>query len=261
MKRPVATLVGVLVVIGVTATAAVAVMTGLPDEHRFRPGMHRMMQPDDDRGLGARAGAMPGHVRVDSEVEYLVQMVAHHEEAVEAAGELARSDRPAMRELGVAIVTSQTRQIDRMRAWLARWYPGTPADTGYEPMMRDLSRLSGDALDRAFLVDMIPHHMAAVMMSQQLLVGGVATHDAVALLAAKIRDEQHAEIFTMRRWLERWFDVRGPVPGMDGRPAMGRCLAGDWLSLGGLPGPRRGDLTAAASAYAGSPPRSTQLGV
>ena len=36
-------------------------------------------------------------------------------------------------------------------------------------MMRDLSGLSGDRLDRTFLEDMIGHHMAAVTMSQRLL--------------------------------------------------------------------------------------------
>ena len=49
--------------------------------------------------------------------------------------------------------------------------------------MRDLSGLSGDALDEAFLIDMIPHHMVAVMMSQRLLMHGDAEHDEVDALA------------------------------------------------------------------------------
>ena len=73
-------------------------------------------------------------------------------------------------------------------------------------MMRDLSGLSGDRLDQAFLQDMIGHHMAAVMMSQHLLRGG-AEHGEVAELAREIRDGQHAEIVTMRRWLALWFDL------------------------------------------------------
>ena len=74
-----------------------------------------------------------------------------------------------MREFGAVIVASQTAQIQQMRTWLALWHPGEPTDVDYQPMMRDLSGLSGDALDRAFLEDMTVHHMMAVMMSQQLL--------------------------------------------------------------------------------------------
>jgi hypothetical protein len=48
--------------------------------------------------------------------------------------------------------------------------------------------------------------MMAVMMSQQLLVRGYADHEEVDRLATSIRDEQHAEIVQMRRWLTGWFD-------------------------------------------------------
>ena len=93
---------------------------------------------------------------------------------------------------------TQSAQIELMEGWLAEWYPGERAATAYEPMMRDLSGLSGDTLDRIFLEDMIGHHMAAVMMSQQLLVRGLDEHAEVADLAGQIRDEQMDEIAWMR---------------------------------------------------------------
>jgi uncharacterized protein (DUF305 family) len=136
----------------------------------------------------------------ESEVEYLVEMVAHHEDAVVAAGELARSDTPALRLFGESVVAVQSAQIDLMEEWLAAWYPDAP-DASYEPMMRDLSDLEGDELDEAFLRDMIPHHAVAVMMSQQLLVRGLAEHAQVEELARTIRDAQHAEMRTMMQWL------------------------------------------------------------
>ncbi len=94
-----------------------------------------------------------------------------------------------------------------MNDWLARWYPGRNTDVDYEPMMRELSGLSGDELDEAFLWDMLPHHMAAVMMSQHFLVGGLAEHASVNDLAESIRKEQRVEIFQMRRWLAERFDA------------------------------------------------------
>lgn len=61
-----------------------------------------------------------------------------------------------------------------MSTWLREWYPDrVEDDADYQPMMRNLSRSSGDELARVFLQDMIAHHMMAViMMSQQFLVRG-----------------------------------------------------------------------------------------
>ena len=143
--------------------------------------------------------------RVRDEADYLSRMVAHHREAVAAAEQLQRSDRPQMRAFGAHIVATQSAQVREMTAWLHRWYPDRPADTTYQPMMRDLSTLSGNALDRAFLGDMTVHHMAAVMMSQQLLARGLAVHPQVARLARTIRDQQHAEILRMQRRLHDWY--------------------------------------------------------
>ncbi|HSE71051.1 MAG TPA: DUF305 domain-containing protein [Nocardioidaceae bacterium] len=217
MRRPLVAVVAVLAVLLAMATAAVAVtLTSQRDEAFRGPGM---MSESPWDGPGPRQGPrgwMHGPA-VSSEFGYLAEMVAHHREAVEAATELQRSDRPRMRAFGAAIVESQSAQIDQMNQWLAEWYPGRSTDVEYRPMMRDLSGLSGDRLDRVFLEDMIPHHMAAVMMSQQLLMRGVADHEQVNELAESIRDEQHAEIFLMRRWLAAWFDTgwrHGPGGGM-----------------------------------------------
>jgi uncharacterized protein (DUF305 family) len=148
-------------------------------------------------------------VSVGGEFDYLTHMVAHHQEAVGAARQLERSGRAEMRALGTSIVTTQTGEITLMNAWLAAWYPDRPTTVPYEPMMRDLSPLSGDALDKAFLQDMIPHHMAAVMTSQQLLVHDGTQREEVADFARTVRDSQHAEIFQMQRYLADWFGDDG----------------------------------------------------
>ncbi|GAB3020654.1 hypothetical protein GCM10011376_23090 [Nocardioides flavus (ex Wang et al. 2016)] len=161
------------------------------------------------------------HAFVDSEYGFLVEMIAHHEEAIDAAGELARSDRAEMRAFGERIVESQSAQVEQMEGWLDEWYADRSGEVDYDPMMRDLADLSGDELDEAFLIDMIGHHMGAVMMSQQLLVRDLADHADVERLAEDIRDEQRDEIRMMQRWLRDWFDTgwgmgfsanRGPGP-------------------------------------------------
>ena len=205
-------------VVVVATTAAVVTMAARDDATGNRA--HPMMRagtwngPNTARTWPGRGGRpmMPGVARTD--FSYLTHMVAHHQEAVDAARQLARSERPRMRAFGRGIVATQTAQIDQMKGWLADWYPGRSTDVAYRPMMRDLTGLSGDRLDRTFLQDMVVHHMAAVMTSQQLLARGSA-RPQVAELARTIRDDQHAEIFQMRRWLRAWFDA-GWHPGGPG---------------------------------------------
>lgn len=111
-----------------------------------------------------------------------------------------------MRDFAEQIIATQTREIEQMEAWLAQWYPEHDRDFEYQPMMRDYSELSGNELDLAFLQDMIPHHMAAVMMSQQLLSQVKIEHRELEELAANIRTTQTQEIRQMSLWLDRWFD-------------------------------------------------------
>ncbi|HTW13853.1 MAG TPA: DUF305 domain-containing protein [Nocardioides sp.] len=185
---------GVLLTVGIVAVVLATAGEDLP-------GMSR----------SGRGTSMPRHLPIAGadEKAYLVEMIAHHQEAVEAARQLRRSSRAEMRDLGTSIVTSQSEQIGRMERWLASWYPDEPGGADYQPMMRDLSGLAGDRLDLAFLQDMIPHHMAAIMMSQRLLMRGLAEHPEVTALARSIRDEQGAEILRMRHWLLAWSGERG----------------------------------------------------
>lgn len=216
MRRRAAALLAVATLALGSATTAVA-LSG-QDDGSWQPGRHM----GRDGPLGATGPmAHMSHASVESEHAFLVEMIAHHEEAIDAAGELARSERPEMRAFGARIIESQSAQVEQMQAWLDEWYADRSDEVDYDPMMRDLSGLSGDELDEAFLSDMIGHHMGAVMMSQQLLVRGLGDHTAVDRLAADIRDEQSREIQMMRRWLRDWFDAgwgmpvsanRGPAP-------------------------------------------------
>jgi uncharacterized protein (DUF305 family) len=183
------------------------------------PGAGAGMHGGPMAGMGMRMMGMC--MEVESEFDFLARMISHHEEAIATAKIVAaRSERPEMRAFARNIVKTQTAEIVQMKRWLATWYPGRDATVEYEPMMRNLSGLSGDALDRAFLRDMIPHHMAAVMMSQQVLARGLARHQQLVPFATTIRNDQHAEIRRMATWLSDWF---GDSPmGAMGRSGMHR---------------------------------------
>lgn len=168
-------------------------------------GPSAMAGPAGSSGSGAMAGM---GMAVASEFDYLTRMIPHHDEAITTAQILHRgTGRQEMRSFAASIIDTQSAEVRQMQAWLAAWYPGRDTRASYQPMMRDLTGLRGSDLDRAFLEDMIPHHMMAVMMSQQLLASGLPRHDVVVPFARNIRDTQRNEIQMMSAWLREWFGL------------------------------------------------------
>lgn len=66
---------------------------------------------------------------------FIEMMIPHHEGAVQMADlALARSQRPEIKKLAVSIKSSQSREIQNMRAWYKQWYgkevPAQPMNMG-----------------------------------------------------------------------------------------------------------------------------------
>jgi uncharacterized protein (DUF305 family) len=139
---------------------------------------------------------------VQSEPEFLEEMIPHHQEGIDTAKEvIARGGSTAeIKALAEGIVTAQEIEIADMNTWYLAWYGKTYENTGvYEPMMRDLSKLSGADLDKQFLEDMIGHHMGAIMMARS--VQTYIEHPEVTGLTKSIVDTQSKEIDLMRHLL------------------------------------------------------------
>lgn len=205
-----------IVILGVTAAAVLLILFGMmayiiflltnnnPIQQNFNNGSGWMMNSGMMNSEIMSSGMM--HESIESEHDYLVHMIAHHEEAVSSANILkANTQRDEMKKFADDIIKTQSAEIEQMKSWLDTWYPNEDHSIDYQPMMRDLSGLQGDALDQAFLQDMIFHHMDAVMMSQQLIVSGFAKHSEIIPFAETIRNNQRNEIFMMRSWLSEWF--------------------------------------------------------
>jgi uncharacterized protein (DUF305 family) len=82
------------------------------------------------------------------------------------------------------------------------------ADMSHDPMqmsMADMSKMlagkTGDALDRAFLEGMIPHHQGAVDMAK-MLAG--SKHPELVKFGADIIAAQQKEIDQMNTWMKAW---------------------------------------------------------
>lgn len=173
-------------------------------------GMHRM--PDGSlmsNGVDGESDSMMGDMdhmmdmMVASEREFIEGMIPHHQEAVDTAKEvIARGgSTPAIMKLVENIVVAQEAEIAEMKQWYQDWYGEPYTDTGeYMNMMRELEGLSGAALDRVFLEDMIGHHMGAIMMARS--VQPYVEHAEIDALTQAIVSTQSAEIAEMRLMLQ-----------------------------------------------------------
>jgi uncharacterized protein (DUF305 family) len=153
--------------------------------------------------MGNMAGMDHGAMIVSSERGFVTGMIPHHQEAVDTAKKvLARGGSTAeVRALATEIISAQETEIAMLKEWHLAWYgEAYTADDSYKPMMRDLTQLSGAALDKRFLEDMIPHHMGAIMMAQS--VRPYITHQEVTDMANAIMTTQTAEIELMRGLLK-----------------------------------------------------------
>lgn len=153
---------------------------------------------------------------VSSEYQFLVEMIPHHQEAVDTSRAVSdRTVRPELREFTDRIARDQEREIEKMRGWLAEWYPGRSGRADYRPMMRPTEGMSPDRADRAWLEDMIMHHRMAVMMADSVLRGGFTSRQETMELARAIVAAQNTEIEIMERWLSEWYGVAaGGMSGM-----------------------------------------------
>lgn len=161
---------------------------------------------------GAADAAEHGHQhQVGSELEFLVEMIPHHQEAVDSAKQiLAVTKRQELRDFAKEVINVQSEEIAKMRQWIEQWHPEADTKAAYQPMMRRIDGLSAEEADIVFVEDMIEHHLAAVHMAQDVLDKNLTERAEVRTLAEEIIAAQNREIEQMREWLEQWSDA--PVP-------------------------------------------------
>lgn len=168
-------------------------------------------------GCTIPSGNMPGmdHSAADmfnnADETFLMEMIAHHEQAIEMADMVLDKDGVDERvtELAQKIKAAQGPEIETMNSWLDDWGVQI-VDTGMEGMdhsggmmsdddMALLENATGADASRVFLELMIEHHQGAIVMAQRQLDNGV-NPDALELAQAII-DDQTAEIAVMQALL------------------------------------------------------------
>jgi uncharacterized protein (DUF305 family) len=165
----------------------------------------------------ARAAAMP------FDQQFIDMMVPHHQGATAMATiALNRSNHPQINALAQAIIAAQDKEISRMKAWRKAWYgsASTPSTMGMLPgmpmgsmtmamMQQDLTALkTAKPFDKAFMLDMIPHHESAIAAAKLELAHG--SHAPLKALALSIIESQAREVGLMTAYLDLWYQSAPP---------------------------------------------------
>jgi len=167
----------------------------------------------------------------DFDQTFLHQMIMHHMMAVVMAQPVASGAvHGELASLAGDVITTQSAEITRMQSWSNAWYgassampgmrmmPGMQPGMGMMPGMQPgmemmsgmmdmtgLNRLSGERLEIAFMLMMIPHHENAISMAQDALER--STHEEIRQLAREIITAQSREIDQMNGWLAAWYGL------------------------------------------------------
>ncbi len=141
-----------------------------------------------------------------NDVEFVDAMIPHHRGAIEMAGMvLARGQSGDVKAFAQRVVTAQTQEIATMNAARkalkgSENTSGTHDDPHMDADMARMRTLSGAALDREFLADMLPHHAGAIEMAHNALPN-LRRADLQALARAIVAD-QADEIAEIRALLK-----------------------------------------------------------
>jgi uncharacterized protein (DUF305 family) len=83
-------------------------------------------------------------------------------------------------------------------------HQGMSMDQMMDAMSASLAGKTGDAFDKAFLEEMIPHHQGAIVMAR--LVLATSKRPELITLANEIIAAQQKEIDMMQQWQSEWFN-------------------------------------------------------
>ncbi|MEN8262886.1 MAG: DUF305 domain-containing protein [Nitrospirota bacterium] len=140
---------------------------------------------------------------INSEKDFLREMIPHHQEAVDTSVLLfVSTDDPELKMLTKSVYKAQTAEILDMRLSYARWYNLIPTGFMSQSMMRDLNIVPGRERDIRYVQDMIMHHKGALEMAEKVLTFK-DIHEETVIFAKDIIRNQKTEIDFMQKWLNK----------------------------------------------------------
>jgi len=147
------------------------------------------------------ASARPEVAIIDR--DFLEEMIPHESNAVDTSRYfLENSENDELKIFAQTIANDQTKEIWTMLGFYQIWfnasYPGSPR---YMTMMPDLTQLSGQELDKAYVRGMIMQHQAAVKMAQA--ISGRTKLPELRTMATEMSIKKVAELVSLNEWMNK----------------------------------------------------------
>ncbi len=163
------------------------------------PGMNHNMPMNNMMNNDMPMGEMISNI--ESEEEFIVEMIPHHQEAVDTSRVVLSTENEELRVLAQQIISAQVSEISMMNEWVDNWYGGG-YEANYQNMMPDLKALEGNEREIAYIEGMIMHHMMAVIMAKEVLA--LEPREEVVQFAQNVIEAQSREIAQMREMLNQY---------------------------------------------------------
>lgn len=165
-----------------------------------------------DHGFGGMASGMLMKNGKYSDERFIDAMVPHHEGAVEMARIAAKkAEHPEIEHLAEKIISDQKAEINELESIKREEYGTSKVPEhmsmgqtkGMGMMMNPRSLADKDPFDKAFIDNMIPHHLSAVEMAR--VAHDDTNNPEIRDLATGIVSAQQREISQMKQWREQWY--------------------------------------------------------
>jgi uncharacterized protein (DUF305 family) len=173
--------------------------------------------------VGGHYATAPTRAQAEFDQMFIDMMVPHHLGAVEMARVAqSRAEHAEILSMADDIISSQSTEIDQMKAWRQAWYgSGETPPTSAMPMFHEMNgqvmsmgamnmaqdvetlRAAPEPFDKAFVDAMIPHHQSAIDATQ--IAQRQAAHQEIKDLATAIIGAQQREIAQMQAWRLAWY--------------------------------------------------------
>jgi len=183
-------------------------------------GGSKATAPPATIGAATSASGSAASAATPFDEQFIDMMVPHHMGAVAMAQiALDRAEHPELKTLANSIISSQNSEIGQMKQWRKAWYGSDqtpPIDQMATLPGMDMTMMTGMSMshdiqslqtatpfDKAFLMDMIPHHQSAIAGAKLEQEQGM--HPELKQLAGTIITDQQKEIDQMQTWLKTWY--------------------------------------------------------
>lgn len=135
-----------------------------------------------------------------ADIEFINEMIAHHQSALVMAEQGMQSDKPEIKSLSENIILDQSREIDTLYELKKQWFND---EVQIEAMDSPNLGVFDANFNLRFLNAMIMHHEEAIMMSKSIL--NITARSEIIEIAQNIIQNQTNEVKMMMSFREDWY--------------------------------------------------------